>query len=34
MDAEWVEVLHVTNCDTVVVTVTNNLILNLLPTLE
>ena len=26
MDAQWVEVLHVTNCDTVVVTVANYLI--------
>ena len=34
MDSQWVEVLHVTNCDTVVVTVANYLILNLLPALQ
>ena len=34
MDAQWVEVLHVTNCDTVVVTVANYLILNLFPALQ
>ena len=34
MDSQWVEVLHVTNGDTVVVTVTNDLILNLLPALQ
>ena len=34
MDAQWVEVLHVTNCDTVVVTVANHLILNLFPALQ
>ena len=34
MDAQWVEVLHVTNGNTVVVTVANHLILNLFPTLQ
>ena len=34
MDSQWVEVLHVTNCDTVVVTVANHLILNLFPALQ
>ena len=34
MDSQWVEVLHVTNCDTVVVTVANYLILNLFPALQ
>ena len=34
MDSQWVEVLHVTNCDTVVVTVANYLIFNLLPALQ
>ena len=34
MDAQWIEVFHVTYGDTVVVTVTNHLVLNLLPTLQ
>ena len=34
MDSQRVEVLHVTNCDTVVITVANHLILNLFPTLQ
>ena len=34
MDAQRVKVLHVTYCNTIVVTVANNLILNLFPTFE
>ena len=34
MDTQWVEVLHVTNCDTVVVAVAHYLILYLLPSLQ
>jgi hypothetical protein len=34
MDSEWVEVLHVTDSDTVVIAVTHHLVLDLLPSLE
>ena len=34
VDTEWVEVLHVADCDTVVVAVAHHLVLNLLPALE
>ena len=34
MNTKRVEVFHVTNCDTVVITVTNNLVLYLFPTLQ
>ena len=34
MNAKWVEVLHITNGDTVVIFVSDNLILYLLPALQ
>ena len=34
MNAEWVEILHITNGDTVVVFVSDNLILYFLPALQ